>query len=611
MRPLTDFAVRSAIYILICSLVFSMARAFAGNEPQLAAKVPSPPVHGIPMLEKELKRVNLVQGPCVVNIPRGTYHFYFDEGIRRTCYISNHDQDNPKSIGILLENYKDLVLDGQGSTLIFHGKMIPIVMLNCQNCTIRNFIIDFDVPAICQVEIVDVTPKGITFRGARDLHWRTENGQLVFSGPGWSHSPRSGIAFDRVKKNLVFNSSDIGVNLQNAKSVGEQTFFCPEWKSNKIQKGNIFAMRPSTRPAPALFLYRNKMTSLHNITIHYAEGMGVLAQVCDGIHLNNVSVCLKGENDPRYFTTQADATHFSGCKGLILSENSLFEGMMDDAINVHGTYLKVTRRIDPHTLQGSYMHPQSYGFHWGDAGDEVQFINSSTMEILGGKNYIKSIRPIDQPSEDGAKVFEIRFTDIVPEEISEHKTFGIENLQWTPEVVFRHNVIRNNRARGALFSTPRKTVVEDNLFDHTSGTAILLCGDCNGWFETGACRDVVIRGNRFVNALTCMFQFTNAVISIYPEIPNLKGQTQYFHGGRPDAILIENNIFETFDHPILYAKSTNGILFRNNTVKTNKDFPAWHWNKNTFLLERVLNFKEENNHYDWSFSPEKDIRRVD
>lgn len=90
--------------------------------------------------------------------------------------------------------------------------------------------------------------------------------------------------------------------------------------------------------------------------------------------------------------------------------------------------------------------------------------------------------------------------------------------------LFADNVIRNNRARGTLFSTPLKTVVERNLFDHTSGTAILLCGDCNGWFETGACRNVLIRNNRFINALTNMFQFTEAVISIYPEIPDLEHQ---------------------------------------------------------------------------------------
>ena len=53
--------------------------------------------------------------------------------------------------------------------------------------------------------------------------------------------------------------------------------------------------------------------------------------------------------------------------------------------------------------------------------------------------------------------------------INEKSGFGIENLSWCPEVYFADNVIRNNRARGTLFSTPLKTVVERNLFDHTSG----------------------------------------------------------------------------------------------------------------------------------------------
>ena len=110
-------------------------------------------------------------------------------------------------------------------------------------------------------------------------------------------------------------------------------------------------------------------------------------------------------------------------------------------------------------------------------------------------------------------------------------------------------------------------------------------------FETGACRDVTIRRNRFINALTNMFQFTNAVISIYPEIPNLKDQQKYFHGGKDGGIVIEDNEFDTFDAPILYAKSVDGLIFRNNVIKTNTEFKPFHWNKDRFLLERVTNVK--------------------
>ncbi|MBQ2456698.1 MAG: right-handed parallel beta-helix repeat-containing protein, partial [Bacteroidaceae bacterium] len=285
-------------------------------------------------------------------------------------------------------------------------------------------------------------------------------------------------------------------------------------------------------------------------------------------------------------------------KGKIVSVNGLYEGMMDDAINVHGTYLKVMKRVDDYTLEGRYMHGQAWGFDWGFAGDKVQFIRSKTMEILDGENKVASIEPADKPTMHGARLFRIRFEKPVPAEVSGQGSYGIENLTWTPEVYFAHNTIRNNRARGALFSTPQKVLVEKNLFDHTSGCAILLCGDCNGWFETGACRNVTIRNNRFINSLTSQFQFTNAVISIYPEIPELDKQQKLFHGGKKNAIRIIDNEFVTFDAPLLYAKSVDGLLYKGNTLVTNNDFPPLHWNRHRFFLQRVRNVNIENVLYD-------------
>jgi len=109
--------------------------------------------------------------------------------------------------------------------------------------------------------------------------------------------------------------------------------------------------------------------------------MGLLAQLTENISLDGFDVSLRGKEDPRYFTTQADATHFSGCKGAIISVNGLYERMMDDAINIHGTYLKMIKRIDERTVLAKYMHSQAYGFDWGYASDSVQFVKSKTMDL--------------------------------------------------------------------------------------------------------------------------------------------------------------------------------------------------------------------------------------
>lgn len=495
-----------------------------------------------PVLQKALAKIKAEykEGEKVIlRFPEGRYEFHEKGAAVREYYISNHDQTNPKKVGIALEDMKNLTLDGQGSEFVFHGRMLPVSLLRSENCLLKNFSIDFENPHIAQVKIVENDPQdGIVFEPAPWVDYRIAKDSIFEAyGEGWTMRHSWGIAFDGDTKHLVYNTSDIGCPTKGASEVAPRRIHAPGWKDARLVPGTVVAMRGWGRPTPGIFLSHDVNTTIENVKVHYAEGMGLLAQLCENITLEKFGVCLKGDADPRYFTTQADATHFSGCKGKIVSCNGLYEGMMDDAINVHGTYLKVVKRVDDRTLVGRYMHGQSWGFEWGCPGDEVQFIRSNTMELVGKQNKIISIRPYDKEQTEGAREFLITFQEPVDQVINEQSGFGIENLTWTPEVLFSGNVIRNNRARGSLFSTPRKTIVENNLFDHTSGAAILLCGDCNGWFETGACRHVIIRKNRFVNALTNLFQFTNAVISIYPEIPDLKGQQQYFHGGPEGGIL--------------------------------------------------------------------------
>lgn len=545
----------------------------------------------------------------LIILPKGRYDFYPEGASEREYYISNHDQDNPKLVGLAFENMKNVVFDGQGSELVFHGRMLPISLLNSENCTLKNFHIDFENPHISQVKVLanDTVCGSITYEVAPWVEYEVRDSAFVVKGEGWEHTPSWGVAFEEKTKRLVYTTSDIAVGTSGVTEVSPRVIRCDQWKNSKLTPGTVVVMRSYGRPTPGVFLSSSTNTVLENIQVHYAEGMGLLAQMSENITLDGFSVCLRGDDDPRYFTAQADATHFSGCRGMIRSVGGLYEGMMDDAINVHGTYLKVQKRIDDKTLIGEYMHGQAYGFVWGYPGDVVQYVNSNTMELIGSENRIATIEAVDKPTPHGAKQFKISFEDALDPAISEASVCGIENLTWTPEVYFADNTIRNNRARGSLFSTPRPTVVERNLFDHTSGTAILLCGDCNGWFETGACRDVVIRDNKFVNALTNMFQFTNAVISIYPEIPDLQNQQKYFHSN----IVIENNTFDTFDAPILYAKSVDGLIFRNNTIKQNHDYPAFHWNTHRFFFQRVKNAQLENNDFDGGFDKERDVKNED
>ncbi|MEG0993467.1 MAG: right-handed parallel beta-helix repeat-containing protein [Bacteroidales bacterium] len=541
--------------------------------------------------------------PITLLFEKGTYKFHPSEDLKKEYYISNHDQVNPKYVGIAIEGFKNFTLEGNGSSFVFHDRMLPVSVLNSENIRLQNFSIDFDNPHISQVKILSNDKKEgiIEYEVAPWVEYEIKDGQFFSKGKSWSYKPFIGIAFEEDTKRLVYQTSDINAGTDNVEDLGDRKVRA-KWNHPLLNPGTVVAMRSYYRPAPGIFMSNNKDANLQNIQIHYAEGMGLLAQMSENITLDGFSVCLKGDDDPRYFTTQADATHFSGCKGTILSKNGLYEGMMDDAINVHGTYLKITKRTGANSVHAKYMHGQAYGFMWGEPGDQVNFVEASLMETVGKQNKVRSIRPIDQPQVSGAKEFELVFEDALSDSINEN--CGIENLTWTPEVIFENNIIRNNRARGSLFSTPRSVIVRNNLFDHTSGSAILLAGDCNGWFETGACRDVQITNNRFINPLTMLFQFTNAVISIYPEIPNLSEQKKFFH----QNVVIEDNYFEVFDAPLLYAKSINGLTFRRNTIIQNNDYPAFHWNKNPFFFEHVNQVEISENTFDSEFDSQNVVK---
>lgn len=544
-------------------------------------------------MERALERIRSKQRPgekIVIRLAQGRYDFHPAEVPARDYYISNHDQALPKRAGIVLEGWQDMTIDGQGAELMFHGQMLPIALVGSRNCAIKNLSIDFENPHIAQVTVVKNDPeRGIEFRPEAWVRYRlTADSLLETYGDGWTLRPYYGMAFDSLTRRIVYNTGDILTPMEGVREVGDGLLLAPRWRDKRLQPGMKIVLRTGDRPTPGIFLDDNRDTYINNVTVHYAQGMGLLAQNCENIELDGMNVCLRGEKDPRCFTTQADATHFSGCHGRITSRNNLYEGMMDDAINVHGTYLKIVERVDDHTVIGRYMHDQSWGFRWGEAGDSVQFIRSASMQTLPARNRIAAIAPADTETVAGAHLFRIRFAEPLDEAVDAKTGFGIENLSRTPEVLFENNIIRNNRARGALFSTPRRTVVRGNLFDHTSGSAILLCGDCNGWFETGACHDVLIEKNRFVNALTSRYQFTEGIIAICPVIPRpVSGH--YFHSG----ITIRRNRFETFRVPIVFALSVDGLRFEENTIVGNDDFPQLLPTGGWFCLDRVTDVKIE------------------
>ena len=528
------------------------------------------------------------------------YHFFAEHAQGFHWHISNHEQAVIQRCAILLEGLRNVTLRGHGARLLMHGCLVPLAIVSCQEVTVEELSIDYPVPSVHQLSILETNAEAdeMLCEVCGETPFRIEDNQFVFEAEGREFRPYWAMPFE-ASRHLIYQCADHPLyqpkqptleHIHEERAGARPSRHVRIVHPNRLfRPGQRLVLRDAHRPAPGCFMYLCNSLEFNKICIYFSDGMGFLVQRCEEVTLKQCA-CTPSPAQPwRYFSCQADATHFVGCRGVVRVEDSLFEQMGDDAINVHGVYLSNIIRKDDHTLVASYCHRESWGHRWGEPGDRIRLVRSDTLEDLSGEWTIQAIEPVDAYSGDGAKTWRITTAEPLPE-LDASKRWGVENVSWTPEVVFRRNLVRNNRARGALFTTRGEVRCEGNCFDHVHGTAILVCGDCTGWFESGTCGKVTVTDNDFIDDLTADYEFCEAVVSVAPHIAASVESGTPVHG----VIEVIKNRFVAFDAPLLYAHSARKVVFRENAVVPSDAYLPWHPNRRPVSLLGVAENEVEN-----------------
>lgn len=521
--------------------------------------------------------------PCgdekiIISIPRGVYHFYPSDAHLMSLYISNHDQQDFLPVGIPLVDVQNIELDGQGSTFVFHGLMQPMLIMDSRNISCRNINIDYATPFYAEGKIVAIEDGKTTLEIPERFSWCVENGKFYTRGEGWQVRAGTALGFHEDGRMVATGRAGDAYWGGKATQVApNHVQFAQDARQLGFDVGQILVLRIWNRPFPAMVLHQAENTRLQNVVFHSSQGMALLAQMSRDVTIRGGG-CVRG--DSRVHTAGADATHFSNCGGHISVQNALYEGMMDDAINVHSTCLSIEKVLSPHQVELRFMHPQAVGFDVFPVGSTLQYIKGKTLENHPSLGKAVAVERVDE------RTVRLTLEKPLPEGIGVGD--AVENADFYPSVDFSHNIVRANRARGTLFTTPEPVVVEGNQFIGSSGSAILLAGDAQGWYESGRCRNVIIRNNLFEHNLICRYQFTEGIISIYPEVKEPTSQKERYH----ENILIENNTFITHRVPLIYAISADNIIFRNNKVTVDDQYAPMHGG-NPFILKHCGKFSSD------------------
>ncbi|MDX2109768.1 MAG: right-handed parallel beta-helix repeat-containing protein [Verrucomicrobiota bacterium] len=512
------------------------------------------------LFQQMLKAARAATAPVQILFEPGRYDFHPEHAEEHFCFLSNNDE-GLKRAACWLDSLNDITVDGQGATFILHGQMAGFLCFNCRGLTLKNFTVDWERPFLTQARITGSSPSHLDIEFDEDESWRTSGGKLLLRAEGWESALGGLLEVDPHTRAPAYRSGDHCGAPWHSQYLADQSGARGVRLVNTFSRpgipGNSVVLTDHSRLHPVIALTGCDGVLLENIRIHHALAMAVLAQRSANLTLRRVDVCLAA-GSKRLFTACADATHFVNCAGHIQMEDCLHENMLDDATNIHGIYAQVTDRLDAHTLLVKRVHAQQKGAFIAMAGDTVRLVKGGSLVPLG-EVAVESVENINR------EFVKITFATHTP--LADRGVL-VENLTWTPSATIRRCTVHQNRARGYLLSTPRKTLVEDCTFS-PGGPAVMAAGEGRYWFESGAVEDLTLRNNRFIDC--CRGPWGRAVIDISPSLaPEPDGRVP-FHKN----IRIEGNVFETFDHGILYADNVADLVFRGNTVKRTATFTPY------------------------------------
>lgn len=491
--------------------------------------------------------------PARVVFAPGDYAWEHAALLRRTYHISNTNDapHEPKAVAILLEGVRHLRIEGEGATLFARGKQVHAALRGCEGIVFTGLGFDYHRPTVSEytVEragereaIVRVHPDSRYRLEGKKLFWVYDDGETGVTGgylqrcdpeAGWVERCGGGPAIDG--------------NATAIEELGGGRLRIAYTRNPGFRPGLTYQHRLTRRDCVGVFCEDSTGITYDRVRFHFIHGMGVVSQFSRDLTFRGV-VFAPQPGSGRTCAAWADMLHFSGCAGALRVENTHFSGANDDAINIHGTHLRLERKEGEKRAVVRFMHGQTWGFRAFRPGDEVAFVPRGTLvPYASGKVTAATL------AEDG-RTMTLDFAEPLPERVA----FGsdvLENVTWTPTVRISDCLVELTPTRGFLLTTRRPVVVERTRFRQTRMSAILVADDAGSWFESGPVTDLTVRD--------CLFDRCAApVINVHPENPKASPEAPVHTG-----LKFLGNAFRLSARPAIALRAAADVRIEGNTFQ--------------------------------------------
>ena len=183
---------------------------------------PNKTIHIKPSQSKDISLIirQAIDGEKEKNIKiileKSTYRCSPDYAFEKYCAITNHG-NGTKRILFPINDLESLEIEGNGATLLCHGRLMPFLIENCSNITIKDLTINWDIPFtfLCELTAVNEQEGWREVRPFTDgFSWTIQNGRISFPNvDGFNYNYLgSTLPFDMNTKRVVDGALDTNSN---------------------------------------------------------------------------------------------------------------------------------------------------------------------------------------------------------------------------------------------------------------------------------------------------------------------------------------------------------------------------------------------------------------
>ena len=510
--------------------------------------------------------------PVMIEFLPGVHTISSKQVIRLPIFVSNsQDTTDPKPVGILVRNCRHLRLtgggvDGIGKTTILHdGRMVQIWNDQSEDITFTGLVFDLKRPTVSEFRVLETGPAMAVIQVAEGSDYAVENGRFLWRGdwgPG-AFCQKLDLKEGRCRRYRTPRGwTPEGQVEASARDLGGRKVRLdyPDGESG-LEPDHQYHFRNIIRDSVGVHTSRCKDIVFRDCDFHALTGMGFVSQFTENMTFQRVNV-VPPRDTIRTCPAWGDIFQFSNCKGEILVDSCRLSGMQDDAINCHGTFLRIIGNPADNQLLMRFMHKQTFGFSAFAPGDEVAVIRHSDLREYAD-NPRRKVTAVERISDR-----DWRLTLDGPAPAFESDDV-LDNITWQPNLTARNNHVSVSPVRGFLLSTRGRTIIENNTFQRCHMDAIAISSDATTWFESSPVRDVLIRGNTFID---CGIAINPNIRSDHPDEPvheNIRIINNHFDGAGISArsvrgLAVTGNRSPGGAIPVKLGDSCTGIKVEDN-----------------------------------------------